>query len=60
MQYAKKSSLPRIKDELTNRALIILDDELVKMARVINSKTVFITSTEPGKPFAGTVWIDIS
>lgn len=60
MKYAKKSSPPRVKDELTNRALIILDGELVKMARVINSKTVFITSTEPDKPFAGTVWVDIS
>jgi len=38
-EYIKQKSVPRVKDEVTNRGLDTLDEELEKVSRVINANT---------------------
>ena len=60
MKYAKKSSPQKVDDERTNRGLVLLDEEIIKLGRVVNINSVVVQATEPTKKFSGMVWIDTS
>jgi len=60
MKYAKKSSPVKVGDERTNRGLVSLDEEIIKLGRVVNVNSVVVQESEPDKKFAGMVWVDVS